>query len=471
MRTLSTNNSPVQETWISRIVVKRLHRRIDFDVKLIPGINIIYGKNGLGKTTLLHIIANMSEMEIDRFQHLNFDEIKIYNGSGRSVTLEKRDGILSFSIDEELSSYEYGKSGLSEAEKIQVRQIIGERSTYLPAFRSILERMREGYYGSYEERKRSDFDELAAQELQALREGQSSERTSRRQQELASTNAVKTLRCRQWFGEFVPSVRYPSIMDVAEGLSEEWGSAQIAISRMEQKQFETAFVQIFTAIAEGDEGADELSEKDLLETISELIAEKDSLFLGPNQGSTYAKLVSAADNRKEREKNYNNLLQIYVDILNERKNIRESALAPINDFKMSVNEFLSEKKLDIGSRGSVATALQRRSSVYIEPDKGKQYGLTQLSSGERQIVTMLYSASRSSFRSGCCLIDEPELSLHIDWQRIILKHIEKQHSGRQIIACTHSPEVGADHESRVQFFSPSLSTVQAEDAELDVEEV
>ena len=94
-------------------------------------------------------------------------------------------------------------------------------------------------------------------------------------------------------------------------------------------------------------------------------------------------------------------------------------------------------------------------------------GLRALSSGERQIVTMLYSASRSPFKSGPLLIDEPELSLHVDWQRIILGEIENQHQGRQIIACTHSPEVGADHESRVQFFFPYAADVFEEVSDLE----
>ena len=93
--------------------------------------------------------------------------------------------------------------------------------------------------------------------------------------------------------------------------------------------------------------------------------------------------------------------------------------------------------------------------VSIVSETGKPYHPSALSSGERQIATMLYSASRSSFTSGAFLIDEPELSLHMDWQRIILSEIQHQHPNRQIIACTHSPEVGAEHGHYVQFFEPA----------------
>ena len=43
------------------------------------------------------------------------------------------------------------------------------------------------------------------------------------------------------------------------------------------------------------------------------------------------------------------------------------------------------------------------------------------------------------------LIDEPEISLHVDWQRIIIAEITRQANGRQVIVCTHAPEIAADH--------------------------
>ena len=93
---------------------------------------------------------------------------------------------------------------------------------------------------------------------------------------------------------------------------------------------------------------------------------------------------------------------------------------------------------------------------------GNSYGLSALSSGERQILTMLYSASRSRFQSGIFLLDEPELSLHIDWQRIILRELQIQSPERQLIVCTHSPEVGADHLLETQDFEPRSTRKQQE---------
>jgi predicted ATPase len=60
-----------------------------------------------------------------------------------------------------------------------------------------------------------------------------------------------------------------------------------------------------------------------------------------------------------------------------------------------------------------------------------------LSAGEKQMLSFLcYNA----FSSGTCLfIDEPEISLHVDWQRLLFPILLKQSSSNQFIVATHSP--------------------------------
>jgi predicted ATPase len=60
-----------------------------------------------------------------------------------------------------------------------------------------------------------------------------------------------------------------------------------------------------------------------------------------------------------------------------------------------------------------------------------------LSAGEKQMLSFLcYNAfaSKSSL-----FIDEPEISLHVDWQRILFPILLDQSAGNQFIVATHSP--------------------------------
>ena len=67
----------------------------------------------------------------------------------------------------------------------------------------------------------------------------------------------------------------------------------------------------------------------------------------------------------------------------------------------------------------------------------------QLSYGEQQLLSFLcYNAFSSDT---VIFIDEPELSLHVDWQRSLLPHLLEQRTGNQFFIATHSPFIYAKY--------------------------
>lgn len=64
-----------------------------------------------------------------------------------------------------------------------------------------------------------------------------------------------------------------------------------------------------------------------------------------------------------------------------------------------------------------------------------------LSSGEKQIVSVFARLYLSGEKQFVVLIDEPELSLSMDWQKRFLPDILSAPSCAQLIAITHSPFV------------------------------
>ena len=65
--------------------------------------------------------------------------------------------------------------------------------------------------------------------------------------------------------------------------------------------------------------------------------------------------------------------------------------------------------------------------------------LNNLSSGEKQIVAIFAKLYLQQNKKYIILIDEPELSLAMVWQRMLLKDILESPSCEQLIAITHSP--------------------------------
>ena len=103
----------------------------------------------------------------------------------------------------------------------------------------------------------------------------------------------------------------------------------------------------------------------------------------------------------------------------------------INKFLSIARTFIEEKQFDFeGGNLTVST---------------KQGGieLRDLSSGEKQLLILLTEALLQKETPCIFLADEPELSLHIEWQRMIIPAIMELNPNAQVIAATHSPEVAS----------------------------
>ena len=87
--------------------------------------------------------------------------------------------------------------------------------------------------------------------------------------------------------------------------------------------------------------------------------------------------------------------------------------------------------------------------------KGKQIiDMEKLSAGEKQILLLLFTLFLMEDRSTVLLLDEPEISLHIEWQDRLIQLMLDLNPNCQIIMTTHSPNIFADGwEDKLVFIS------------------
>lgn len=78
---------------------------------------------------------------------------------------------------------------------------------------------------------------------------------------------------------------------------------------------------------------------------------------------------------------------------------------------------------------------------------GNEFDIEGLSSGEKQLFIRALSLKFLNANNSIILIDEPEISLHPQWQRKIIKVYENIGQDNQLIIATHSPHVVADIKS------------------------
>lgn len=70
--------------------------------------------------------------------------------------------------------------------------------------------------------------------------------------------------------------------------------------------------------------------------------------------------------------------------------------------------------------------------------------IEQLSSGEKQMLILLFTVFLMKQRSSVLLLDEPEISLHMAWQDKLIENLLTINPNCQIFLTTHSPNIFAD---------------------------
>ena len=124
---------------------------------------------------------------------------------------------------------------------------------------------------------------------------------------------------------------------------------------------------------------------------------------------------------------------------------------PIEDFLNTVNGFIQS------NNSTKCICLDNDGTIRLKTAPNKTIDIHQLSSGEKQIVTFfaylvfgLQKTHQSIF-----IVDEPELSLHLNWQRIFVDSILFINKNVQLIFATHAPEMIGRHREKAVKLIPN----------------
>lgn len=469
------SNPPSRNPTITRFTVENLHGNQNYSVELRPGLNIVEGKNGSGKTTFLHILANLIDLDIARFCYLNFKSISVSVDNNCTIRLTKsedpKERTVRVSIDGDQIDTVVFDGELQPSSKKLLSEKLGGRPVYLPAFRSILEATppvrRSGYYAESEV-GRNEVERITTREMHSYAGSTQLTGIDRYGTERAQLVAQKTLMCRDWFGKFVPIIRFPSLAEISDEVAKELNMAHLEVAATDRRALSSVFVQVLHA-ALGKTSAAGKDVIPLLADVQKYLANLEQVHADASaEYSQIAELFRATPSTDWSASPWMlNILEVYERALSNRATAQEKAFHRLRIFQRSVNQFLENKSL--GYFDDTNTGRRYRPYITISGKGMTTSSLSVLSSGERHVLSLVFAATHMSSKDGILLIDEPELSLHVDWQRIILSEIMKQSGSRQIITCSHAPEVSADHLDSVIRLKPTASEKPQQVSELSEE--
>ncbi|WP_405229334.1 AAA family ATPase [Lentisalinibacter sediminis] len=116
-------------------------------------------------------------------------------------------------------------------------------------------------------------------------------------------------------------------------------------------------------------------------------------------------------------------------------------------FLSLINGMLQNKALSINDNNELEVATT--SGIRLTP--------RQLSSGEKQLLIILGDALLQRGKPYVYIADEPELSLHVDWQEALIRTLREINPQAQVIVATHSPDIVGDYAGRTINMSNAVS--------------
>lgn len=437
---------------LCRIEINNLFGRINYDIKLFDDecISIFTAPNGCGKTTILKLLSFLfapDKSTYDFAKKIPFDQFRCHFTNGKVVELiqHRRDGYYSFDgrkIKPPKPRNE-GESELLSASSLAFRIATKDGKSlqaisYAGDYQEALEKSPGELLGTDEEVDEEIYDTdpkeffklvfpyLFRQQRELLQKENCGPSVK-----LISANRIQVAEqsFKDGFGE-EDGLTLESPLKIASKqmatriteATEQYGEAvSQAKDRMPQMFIDgeggnLSFKEFMRGWAAYQKKLKQYHEIGLIRSVEDFTAGKNIEDVYKEKGSFLSTYLSAFKETTGVLKDIYDRMSLFKKILDERNAITGKAV------KMS--------------RNGIAMVAN-----------GREIDLDSLSSGEKNDFVMFYDLIFNTVAGGLVLIDEPEISLHIEWQETYLDNLMticKMNHLKAIVA-THSPSIVGSH--------------------------
>jgi len=160
--------------------------------------------------------------------------------------------------------------------------------------------------------------------------------------------------------------------------------------------------------------------------------------LGNNSETLLDFLLTSKDGLKNKFILYQRNLSKLVEQIFTKNENSEDKFNKIEKIYQAKNIFIRQINTLFKETGKI---FDEENFNFKKDDNINSMEIEKLSSGEKQIFIILLTVLLQDQKQFVLILDEPEISLHIDWQRILIDYILELNPNCQIIIATHSPTI------------------------------
>jgi len=424
---------------IKSVKIEKLFEIFDYDIEYTQGENvlIITGPNGFGKTQMLNILFSLFNRKFHFFYKLIFNKISVSISSSHSIKIEKaynkKDKVtkllfIFYKNGKEVETFDYIKSFDKDitrdierylpVKRIDYNEWLDRRTDRVFTTQEVLEE----YSGHLPPRSRNKFKQFKTESINDVIDSINVHliREQRLFKKVSADDNMHQLRMGAISngpnGQTFMVETINTYSNELRGLISTEAQESYSISQELDSSYPTRLISEKTKI----------SKEDYDKRFAKLKEKQNKLIKNGLYESKQATLEYSETDAKA--------LLVYLNDLEKKLSVFDDLLKKLELF----TGILNERRFTFKS-----IKINREKGFYFETSKGKELQLSELSSGEQHEVVLLYELIFNTTPNTLVLIDEPEISLHITWQKEFLKDLFKiiKIQNFQVMIATHAPAI------------------------------